>query len=131
MFYDAKDEVMKRVSPNIIIATLIFFFSSNQGFSAGGQVDLLSGKVQTIYSKKEISVFLLDTDGSILDIGTLDTQGNYQLDLTVMDDPMYEILVKLKVRLQDKKGNKKEVKISESIEQFIDKKVKLEQLTFP
>ena len=115
----------------IIIVAVIFLSVYGQSMSAGGPVETLSGKVRTVMQKKNLSVFLLDKDGTILDIATLDSNGNYMLDLTVMDDPVYDELLKLKLRIADKKGIKKEVRVSKNIVEFVDKKVKLEPLNFP
>ena len=113
--------------------TMLIFFSGyySQSLSAATDVEILTGKVQTILSKKDISVFLLDKDGSILDIAGLDNKGNFSLDLTIMDDPVYDELIKLKIRIALKNGVKKDVNISKILEEFVDKKVKTETIKLP
>ena len=120
---------MKNILANVFIMTVVFLSGNNLCFSA--DVEMLSGKVKTILDKKTISVFLLDKDGSILDIAHLDKQGNYHIDPTVMDNPEYIELTKLKLLIKNKSGAKKEVKISENIDAFIDNKVKLGVQLFP
>lgn len=109
----------------------LFLSFAGQGLASNAAVETVSGNVKTILVKKSISVFLLDKDGSILDIGTLNEQGNYQLDATVMDDPVYKQLVKLSLRIKDKKGRQKDIKIADNIESFLDNKVKIGVIVFP
>lgn len=76
-------------------------------------------------------MFLLDKDGSILDIAGLDNKGGFSLDITVMDDPVYKELIKLNIRIALKNDIKKDVNISKILEEFVDKKVKTETIKFP
>lgn len=122
---------MRNIFVSTLVTAVIFIAGYNQSIAAGANVEVLRGNVKTILDKKNISVFLLDKDGSILDITGLDGQGNFQIDPTVMDDPSYNELIKLKLRIKDKKGNKKDIGISNNIDEFIDKKVKIGTLTFP
>ena len=115
----------------MIIILICFSGYYSQSLSAATDVEILTGKVQTILSKKDISVFLLDKDGSILDIAGLDNKGNFSLDLTVMDDPVYDKLIKLNIRIALKNGVKKDVKISKILEEFVDKKIKTETIKLP
>lgn len=122
---------MRSIYPRFFAMLVVFLAAYGQCFSADTNVEVLYGKVKTILDKKSISVFLIDKDGSILDIASLDKQGGYKMDPTVMDDPSYNELSKLKIRIKDKKGRTKEVQISKNIDEFLDKKVKLGALIFP
>jgi len=122
---------MRSIFPSLFIAASIFIFTYNQSSAEDVSVDVLSGKVKTVLEQKNISIFLLDDDGSILDIASLDGKGNFQLDPTVMDDPVYQKLAKLKIRFRDRKGRQKEILISENIENFVDNKLKLSAQIFP
>lgn len=116
-----------------IMITMLICFSSyySQSLFAATDVEILNGKVQTVLNKKDISVFLLDKDGSILDIAGLDNKGGFSLDITVMDDPVYKELIKLNIRIALKNDIKKDVNISKILEEFVDKKVKTETIKFP
>lgn len=122
---------MRGIFPGVFVIVIVFLAGYSPCYSADASVEVLYGKVKTVLAKKSISVFLLDSDGSILDIAGLDAQGNYKLDPTVMDNPTYKELVKLKVRFNNKKGVTKEVNISNNIDQFLDGKVKLGTQIFP
>ena len=122
---------MRSIFTIFVASALLFLTAVSQGFAADAAVETVHGQVKTILDKKNISVFLLDIDGSILDIGSINAQGNFQLDATVMDDPVYKELVKLNVRLKDKKGKQKDYKISENIDSFSNNKVKIRALIFP
>lgn len=122
---------MRSISLRFFVMAVVVLSGYGQCFAADANVEVLSGHVKTVLEKKDISVFLLDKDGSILDITGLDGQGNFQIDPTVMDDPLYSELTKLKLIIKYKKGTQKEVKISENIDEFLDKKVKLGDQIFP
>lgn len=127
-----KGLIMRVVFFRTIITMLICFSSCySQSLSAAADVEILNGKIQTVLNKKDISVFLLDKDRSILDIAGLDNKGNFSLDLTIMDDPVYDELIKLNIRIALKNGVKKEVKISKVLEEFVDRKIKVETITLP
>lgn len=89
----------------------------------------LRGKVITS-NKSNISIYLLDRAGTILDITKPDQQGNFRLDLSVMDLPVYEEVNKLQLRISDKKGNDKQVKVAEELNNF-DTTSTLKPLVFP
>ena len=110
---------------------LVFLSVFSLTVLAAGEVELLTGKINTSISKNGISLFLLDLDGSILDISTPKADGTFEFDVTVMDEPVYRELIKLKLRVKNKSGKVKELKIAKQIEQFVDKKVKLEPFSFP
>ena len=123
---------MKRMFWSMLLFTVVTYTTCGSVFAATtGTVDILQGKVQTILSKKKLTVFLLDTDGSILDITAPDSGGNFKLDVTIMDDPLYKNLIKLKVRVSVKKGAVKEYKISDSVAEYVGSKVTLRPLAFP
>jgi len=122
---------VSNILPRIIIIIAVFFSGFSQSYSAGQAVEILQGKIKTILEKKSISVFLLDVDGSILDIASPDGQGNFQIDPTVLDEPTYKNLVKLSLHIKNKKGTSKKYRISNNIAEFIDNKMKLSPLIFP
>ena len=122
---------MRNILTICIVSAFLSLSGVSQGFAADTAVETVHGQVRTILDKKSISVFLLDKDGSILDIGNVNAQGGFQLDATVMDDPIYKELVKLNLRVRDKKGRQKDYKISENIDSFLDNKVKIGVLIFP
>ena len=122
---------MERIILSITLLLAVTFAINNPGYAATGAVDVLQGKVQTVVAKKKLTVFLLDKDGSILDIAVPDSNGNFKLDVTIMDDPFYEKLIKLKVRISEKKGAIKDVKISDNVESYVERKVTLTPQTFP
>lgn len=122
---------MKRMFLKMFVFAVVTFTMSTSAFAAPGTVEVLQGKVQTIISKKKLTVFLLDRDGSILDITAPDSNGNYKLDVTIMDDPLYKNLIKLKVRISEKKGVVKEYNISDNVAEYTGTKVTLRPLAFP
>lgn len=90
----------------------------------------LRGKIQTSANKTNLSIFLLDKSGTILDITRPDKQGNFRLDLSVMDLPVFEEVNKLKVRISDKKGNDKQIEVAEELQEF-NRTSTLKPVTFP
>lgn len=122
---------MERMFLSMFLFTVVTFTTCGSAFAATGTVDVLLGKVQTVISKKKLTVFLLDRDGSILDLTVPDSNGNFKLDVTIMDDPLYKNLIKLKVRISEKKGVVKEVKISDNVAEYVGSKVTLRPQTFP
>jgi hypothetical protein len=122
---------MERMFLSIFLLTAVTFTTCGSAFAAEVTVDVLQGKVQTIIAKNKLTIFLLDRDGSILDLTAPDSNGNFKLDVTIMDDPLYKNLVKLKVRISEKKGVVKEFKIIDNIAESIGSKVTLRPLNFP
>lgn len=120
---------MKRKNKiNFLVVTIYIIFTTTA--IAAGNVDILKGKVYGAGAQSALSVFLLDKDGSILDISTPDTKGNFSIDVTIMDEPSYQELMKLKLRIANKKGMKKDYIISERVEQYVDTEVVIEPLRF-
>lgn len=122
---------MRSIFRRVFFISVFFMTCYSQCISAASNVDVVTGKITTVLNKKTISVFLLDKEGVILDIAGLDRNGNYKLDATVMDTPSYDNLVKLKLRIKDRKGTIKEINILNNIDEFLDKKVKIGTITFP
>lgn len=122
---------MERMFWSMFLFTVVTFTTCGSTFAATGTVDVLLGKVQTVISKKKLTIFLLDRDGSILDLTVPDRNGNFKLDATIMDDPTYSNLIKLKIRISEKKGVVKEYKISDNVAEYVGTKVTLSPQAFP
>lgn len=122
---------MERMFLSMFLFTVVTFTMCGSTIAATGTVDVLQGKIQTVIPKKKLTVFLLDRDGSILDLTVPDSNGNFKLDVTIMDVPLYKNLIKLKIRISEKKGVVKEFKISDNVAAYVETKVTLSTLAFP
>jgi len=122
---------MISVFRNLIIICVAFIAHYSIVSAAEKNVDVISGKIKTILAKQTVTVFLIDTDGSILDISGLDKEGNYQMDATILDEPIYDKVRPLDLVFKDKKGREKKVKITSNIGKFSNNKIQIIDLVFP
>lgn len=114
-----------------VIALFIFSISFNFLMAAEKDVDVIQGKIKTILPKKTISVFLLDKDSSILDITDIDEAGNFSVDASVLDEPIYEKVIPLHILIKDKNNREKKIRISNTIQDFSKNRIKIVDTIFP
>lgn len=65
-------------------------------------------------------MLIKESDGSILDMTDLSSNGTYNLDLTIMDTPSQTEVNKLVVEVKNKSGNKKDFNVNQYINIFAD-----------
>ncbi len=77
----------------------------------------LKGRIITS-NPKQVEVFITENDGSILDLGDIDQTGQFQLDISVMDEPSYAEVNKLFLEIREKKGPKQRFAVKQYLKRF-------------
>ena len=98
----------------ILLITLSFMLTSN-AFCGEKLFTLLRGKIVT-NQPNNIQVVLTESDGSILDIAGISTDGVYKLDLTIMDTPSLSEVKKLSIEVKNNSGSKIKYPVKEYLE---------------
>ena len=76
-----------------------------------------------------LSVTMLAKDGSILDITSTNNQGQYKLDLTILDHSGLNDVNQLVLEIRDKSGIRQKYSVADRIKQF-GEVVELEPISF-
>ncbi len=111
----------------IFLLVLPFLFIS-AAYSIEKQASILHGRIVTS-DPTAIEVFILDNDGSILDLGSLTKDGTFKLDLSVMDEPVKAEVYKLTLEVKKKTGSKRRFPLKPYIKKF-DDTVELKPIIF-
>ena len=106
------------MSKKFLVLTALIALSTSL-FAAEKLATVLRGKVIST-NLSDIQVFIKESDGSILDMTELSSNGMYNLDLTIMDTPSQAEVNKLIVEVKNKSGKKKTLKVNQYINVFAD-----------
>lgn len=96
-----------------LIVTLSLVLITNL-FAADKLFSILKGKIVTNHTN-DIQVVITESDGSILDMTSISKNGEYKLDLTIMDTPSLVEVKKLFVEVKNAKGKKRKYPIRQRI----------------
>ena len=102
----------------ILVLTTLITLSANL-IAAEKLASILSGKIISS-NLSDIQVLIKESDGSILDMTDLSSNGTYNLDLTIMDTPSQTEVNKLIMEVKNKSGKNKTVHVNQYIKVFAD-----------
>ena len=111
-----------------IFLLLLPFLLIHAVYGIEKQASILQGRVVTS-DPANIEVFILDKDGSILDLGSLTKDGTFKLDLSVMDEPIEAEVDQLTLEIKKKTGSKRRFPLKPYIKKF-DETVELKPIIF-
>ena len=104
---------------NQILTLLSIVIISINSLYAENLATVLRGKI-VANNLSGIEVMIKESDGSILDMTDISKTGSYDLDLTIMDTPSRDEVVKLIVEVKSKTGKKETFHIKNYITVFAD-----------
>lgn len=112
-----------------LFVLLFALFYSVSGNSAVQYAFNLKGSVKADGPVDKISVVLLESDGTILDVSSVRDDGSFIIDLGVLDEPTFEEVKKLYLQLE-RGDNKKKIRLLNYIKEM-SKTVHLRTVPFP
>jgi len=122
-----KNSLKFQISRLFLLLFVLFYLVA--GYSAVQYAFNLQGSVKANGPVDKISVVLLETDGTLLDVTSVRADGTFTIDLGVLDEPTFEEVKKLDLQLE-RGGKKKKIRLLNYIKEM-SKTVHLRPIPFP